>query len=181
MPRSFGLQSCALACHRSWEERKHMPLCCSTSTVLLAPPPGVGKYLGQFPCSLGASLIKACKSFNNEFKARDHVILFLGTNSELGWIHYYFSLAQCLRSIGPPQDNLGAGLLLPLSGLFTASEVVQGPEFISACLVLGAKQVPEWGASGGSNTTAENLLLPLTMVMLAVTVENNCKMILHKF
>lgn len=181
MPRSSGLQSCALTCHSSWEERKHMSLCCITSTVLLAPPPGVGQYLGQFPCSLGASLIKACKSFNNEFKARDHVILFLGTNSELGWVHYYLSLAQCLRSIGSPQDNLGAGLRLSLSGLFTASEVVKRPEFISACLVLDAKQIPEWGASGESNTAAENLLLHLTTVMLAVTVENNWKVILPKF
>ena len=109
MPRSSGLQSCALTCHSSWEERKHMSLCCISSTVLLAPPPGVGQYLGQFPCSLGTSLIKACKSFNNEFKARDHVILFPGTYSELGWVHYDLSLAQCLRSIGSPQDNLGAG------------------------------------------------------------------------
>lgn len=62
-----------------------MPLCCITSTVLLAPPPGVGQYLGQFPFSLGASLIKACKSFNNEFKARDHVILFLGT---VNWVEF---------------------------------------------------------------------------------------------
>lgn len=82
-------------------------------------------------------------------------------------------MAHCLRSFGPPQDNLGAGLLLSLSDLFTASEVVKGPEFTSACLILGAKQVPEWGASGGSNTAAENLLLHLTTVMLAVTVENN--------
>ena len=51
----------------------------------VASPPGVGQYLGQFPFSLGASLIKAYKSFNNEFKARDHVILFLGT---VNWVEF---------------------------------------------------------------------------------------------
>lgn len=121
MPRSFGLQSCALACHRSWEERKHKPMlqhlhcpACPTSRSR--------KIFNAVSLPLGASLIKACKSFNNEFKARDHVIfLFLGTN-RTGLNSLLLIIGSVLEEgAGLLKNNLGAGLLLPLSGLFTAS------------------------------------------------------------
>lgn len=80
-------------------------------------------------------------------KQETMLFLFLGNKQWTGLNSLLLIIGlSAWRSIGPPQDNLGAGLLLPLSGLFTASEVVQGPEFISACLVLSAKQVPGVGS-----------------------------------